>query len=269
MKKYEEYKNHVFNTINNSSVDFDPFGHLYIENIFPQELYNIVKDKAYYYKYNKNLKARTQDNKNFVNKKYNLFEDQDIETQYIRNIFSSPEIKNLILNKFFMNVSENLVNDIEIHKEFEYTFTEKNKFQNIHVDIPPKFLSFVFYFPEKELDDNTQKLNSTILYDKNLKPFYKAKFKDNSVCIFAPHLYSYHGFNTTIDRAALVMFYINKSFYNFHDEQMKKKSSIETFKNVIVEKLKKYSLIEYKNLNMNQEYDQCKINAPEGRVLIE
>jgi len=135
-------------------------------------------------------------------------------------------------------------------------------------------VSFVFYIPESdELKDDDTLKNSTVLYDKNLNPCYKAKYIPNSVCIFAPHFYSYHGFDTTIERTALVMFYINEKLFDEYAENVAKihrklgfDRKFLSFKTNICDKLTKFPLLEYRDKSITDEMRNCKINGENGRV---
>ena len=51
--------------------------------------------------------------------------------------------------------------------------------------VPPmsKVMSFVFYLPDHEVSDEEEQRNATVLYDRDLKPVYGARFRRNSVCI--------------------------------------------------------------------------------------
>ena len=103
------------------------------------------------------------------------------------------------------------LNEIEFNHDLQFVFTDRNRFQKIHTDIPAQFISVNFYLPEDELTEQEELDNGTILYDKDLNPCKIVKFKSNSVSFFAPHFYSYHGFNTTIkNRNTLLFFYAQK-----------------------------------------------------------
>ena len=273
-QNFELYKSHILNKIESHSVGQEPFYHIYIENIFPMDLYEAIKERMLHYKYSDELQSRQQDSSKFVNNRYNLANNDDIETQYIRALFSDKDIKNAFLQKFYCAPTSGLAELIKIHtQEFEFMYTKADRFQNIHVDIPPKFMSLVFYIPENQPDKDEEERNATVLYDKSLKPQYNAKYKANSLCIFVPHFYSYHGFSSTIDREVLIMFYIN-------EEERKKWKKVrntdndiapyDTIKDCIKNKLEKYPLIEYEQLEkIIIEKNQCLINAPQGRVLID
>jgi hypothetical protein len=134
-------------------------------------------------------------------------------------------------------------------------------------------MSLVFYIPENEPDKDEEERNATVLYDKNLKPQYNAKYKANSLCVFVPHFYSYHGFSSTIDREVLIMFYINEEERKEWKKLRNRDHDIapyDTIKDCIKNKLEKYPLIEYEQPEkIINEKNQCLINAPQGRVMID
>jgi len=263
------YKEYTLNKINESTVGEEPFYHVYIEDILHEDLYKSLKDKSNYYNDSKYLLTRLQDNKSFVNNRYSIADSTDSTLKTFYNLFEDKDIKLALLKKFFTS-PQKFINSISVFKEeLEFVYTEGSKFQNIHVDIPSKYISTVFYFPDTILSEQEQLDNGTILYDKNMTPIKKSKYKPNSVCIFAQHFYSYHGFNTTIDRNSLVLFYVNNDTIR-RDLQATTSSLKERtdFKNSIFDKLTEHPLIEYKNKNLRNEYNMCKINGNKGRVLI-
>ena len=249
----EREKRHIINTIQTNKVNETPFYHLFVENIFSDDFYSILESRCKTYKLQEeHLKERNQDSQEFTNTSMpimSIYEKDEI-FQGIKTIFESKDVKNELLSKFFVNPSS-FVNNISIHEnEFEVVFTSANKKQDIHTDIPSKYLSFVFYIPLNSFNLTEEDVykNATILYDTNLNPCYRAKYVKNSVCIFAPHYYSYHGFDTTIERCALVMFYINAHENKNHEKQeghLNRGKHIHDFKKNILEKLQKKKLIEY------------------------
>jgi hypothetical protein len=73
------------------------------------------------------------------------------------------------------------------------------------------------------------------MYDKNMIPFKNAKYKSNSVCIFAQSFHSISWFSPTIERTALVMFYINKELHEKYEKTIgmvyqSKENRIKAFK---------------------------------------
>lgn len=260
---------HILERINESKVSVEPFYHMFIENIFSEEFYSLLKNVCDNPEF---ILTRGQDNKSFTNNRYPIYNNTKYEElKTFINIFESKQVKNALLSKFYKEPSK-FLNNINIHRnECEFVYTPQNKFQNIHTDIPSKFLSLVFYFPSNEnLSEKEKYENGTILYDTELNPVQKAKFIPNSVCIFAPHLYSYHGFNTTIERTALVMFYIHDILHKEHEESLQQKRSTESkinvFKSQMLKKVQSFPLIEYESKNILESFSNCKINAPLGRI---
>jgi hypothetical protein len=269
---YKDIKNHVLNQINNTNIGTFPFHHLYIENIFTDNFYDLLYAKMLYYKYNKKLENREWDSSKFINKKYHLTNTNDEEINIIRQLFDDNEIKLALLKKFYIDPKncDNIIFNIDL----QFVFASKNMHQDIHTDISSQYLSFIFYLPEKELSINDELDNGTILYDKSLKPYKLTKFKKNSLCCFAPHFYSYHGFSTTIDdRNVLLFFYSQnesiKEFYkNVNSENKHYYYNVANFKNRMTEKLEKYKLIEYTDESkIIKEKEDCLINAPNGRIV--
>jgi len=275
---FDEQKRYSLESIKKSDIIKEPFFHVFIENILSPELYSNIIEKCKTFKNPNVVQNRNQDSNIFMNRRYNFTDSNDEIILLFKQIFEDADIKQALFSKFFVNSSTFLKN-IKLHdKEFEVVFTEKNRFQNIHVDIPSKFLSLVFYLPEVstpfELSESEIANNSTVLYDKSMNPVHSAKYKSNSVCVFAPHFYSYHGFATTIERTAIVLFYIDEKLLNEHDSkiaevdrQKRKEIDFKTFKNNILLKLKEFHLIEYKDKNLEEIMSDCKINSPNGRIV--
>jgi hypothetical protein len=272
LPRFDAYKAHTLGRLEEAAIGRVPFHHLFVEQIFADDLYTAIRQKAYYYKHHAQLLPRLQDNKAFTNDRYNLVGNDDLETRYVRALFSDNDIKHAMLKKFYLRADRTFGQMLSIHDEFEYVYTAKDRFQNVHVDVPAKFLSLVFYFPERESSEEEQRLNATILYDKELKPHYPARYKENSVCVFAPHFHSYHGFATTIDRTALVMFYVDRAVIEKHQQiirEAKAAKRLDAFMDTIQSKLATYPLLEYGASpgRLVSERRQCRINAPRGRVM--
>jgi hypothetical protein len=133
-------------------------------------------------------------------------------------------------------------------------------------------MSFVFYVPEKVVSPEEGRMNATVLYDKDLNPQYSARFRQNSLCIFVPHFYSYHGFNSTMERDVLVMFYVHENEMEFWRKQRGKEEPPYTgVLDAIEDKLRRHPLIEYGRApeRLAAERAACRINAPKGRVLLD
>ena len=270
---FKKLKKHILNRIVHTEINKFPFYNMYVENIFPDEFYLSLKYKILEYKYNKELEDRNWDNPNFINKKLSLKNYDDDEISLFRKVFDDSEIKNSIMSKFYHNFS---IGEIVFNHDLQLVFTGKDRFQKIHTDIPAQFVSVVFYIPEDELTDQEKIDNATILYDKELNPHKLSKFSDNTVSFFAPHFYSYHGFNTTIEnRNTLLFFYAQKDlikrFYdNIHNENGEQNP--DKFKDVIQWKISKWRLLEYGLddgeflTKIIEEKSNCKIDSLNGRI---
>ncbi|MDP9105647.1 MAG: hypothetical protein M3N49_06910 [Candidatus Eremiobacteraeota bacterium] len=263
---------HVLSRIEQTAVAQRPFAHAFIEDVFPDDVYDAVHAHMVSLKHSDRVQDRDQDNPAFTNRRYNLFDSTDEVVQCVRAVFSDPDVKHALLRKFYLAPLSELAGAVSIHHEFEYVFTKAGRFQNIHVDIPPKFLSFVFYVPERPAPAAEEGRNGTILYDKSLAPHYGARFRKNSVCIFAPHYYSYHGFSSTIDRDALVMFYVDEAALAEWQHLRRQRDEQPPFDDVldaIERKLRRFPLIEYgrSEQRLLEERSGCRVNAPQGRVL--
>ncbi|MBO9602630.1 MAG: hypothetical protein J7496_09005 [Novosphingobium sp.] len=271
---YPAIKAHVLKRIADTAVGENPFYHLYIESLFPEDFYTAMFDYKQALKVSGQMIARNQDNAAFQNRRYPLADDHTQAVRQFRALWDDFDVRKAVLEKFYIAPNDAFCDSVRIHeKEFEFVFCEEGRFQNIHVDIPQKFLSFVFYFPEIGMDEQDEKANATILYNRELEPVYGARFRANSVCIFAPHFYSYHGFATTRERDVLVMFYTREK--NARDWQEVTRNDLDRgpdFKatlDLVEEKLEAFPLIEYgaDPARIARERAACRINAPKGRVI--
>jgi len=272
-KNFLELKDHILNKIENTDINELPYYNLYIQNIFSDDFYLLLKEKMLFYKKNKPLEDRNWDSPDFINKMFKLENISDNIIMTVKKLFDDNDIKKALLKKFY--VDYNHYNEICFNKDMQFVYTKKDKVQQIHTDIPEQFISLIFYLPETDLNEEEQLNNGTITYDKDLKPNKIAKYKANSLFCFAPHFYSYHGFSTTIDnRNILLFFYSNKlMLQKFYGNVDNKNGYLnpDNFKNRIEEKIIKYPLIEYtKNCNfldkLQQEKNNCKINDKNGRI---
>lgn len=269
-ERFDAYKEHVLAAARSARVVEKPFYHMYIEKVFPDELYEAVNKRISVYEDKKKLGQRRQDNPEFVNSRFNLKESTEPEIQYIRRLFEDKDVKRAFAEKFYMH-PDALLDSLRVHHdEFEVMYIPKGRFQNVHVDIPAKFMSLVFYFPRTAPTQEEADHNGTICYDRDLNPTYGAKYKPNSVGIFVPHFYSYHGFSSTLDRRAIVLFYVNdEEFSRWRPIALEgDEPPFDGLKDCIEAKLKKYPLIEYGDdpKRIAQEREACLVNAPRGRV---
>jgi hypothetical protein len=269
---YSACRAHVLARIDQAAVGTHPFYHAFIEHLFPDHFYQAFHAHMVSCKYGDKIQNRGQDNPAFVNKRTNLFTSTDDVVDVIRRIFSDVDVKLALLKKFYVHPTRELADSLSIHQEFEYFYTKAGRFQNIHVDIPPKYMSFVLYIPEHPASPLEEERNATVLYDKSLTPHYAARFKANSVCIFVPHFYSYHGFDSTIDRDVFVMFYVNTAELARWDGIRQDQKDVPPFTpllDAIERKLRLNPLIEFGDdeRRLVAERASCRVNAPRGRVL--
>lgn len=262
---------HLLGRITATDCGVEPFRHLFVEEILPPQLYDALKAYMLLHKDGDKVLDRRQDSAKFVNKRLNLSAVDDPAVNAFRRLFTDPQVMLALLGKFYLHASPSMAAELEIHKEFEFFFTKAGRFQNIHVDIPPKFLSFVFYMPAEAVDPDAESENATILYDHDLTPHRLARYRANSVCIFAPHIASYHGFSSTIDRDVLVMFYISPSEFEFWKTQVLRQEEppFNAMKDLIAQKMQRHPLIEFglDGDKLAAERLACRINAPSGRVM--
>lgn len=251
-----------------------PFFHAFVANLFPEDIYQEIRQHMLAAKHGDEVQERTQDSANYKNRRFNLVARMDRVPMLIKGVFSHDAVKDAIASHFYMHPDAEFRAALRIHDEFEYVFTPKDRFQNIHVDIPPKFISLVFYIPERDLTEDEIEKNATILYDKTLTPQYRARYQANSVCIFVPHYYSYHGFASTMERDALVMFYVNDAEFDKWRNLRQEGKDNPPFSGLldsIESKLLRHPLIEYgaDEAKIAAEKKQCLVNAPQGRVMID
>ena len=273
MTSINDIKEHVLKRIELTDINIYPFYNLYVNDIFPNDFYKSLKDKMLYYKYNENLQDRNWDNPNFINKKLSLKDINDYEIGVVRQVFDDNEIKSALMKKFYYG---HHIDEMDFNHDLQFVFTDENRFQRIHTDIPAQFISVNFYIPEDELTEQEELDNGTILYDKDLNPCKVSKFVPNSVSFMAPHFYSYHGFNTTIkNRNTLLFFYAQKDLIKrFYDNSKNQngEQDPDKFKDVIQWKISKYRLIEYGSDDLEflnkiiKEKSDCKVNTLNGRI---
>src|SRR5262249_51884949 len=109
------------------------------------------------------------------------------------------------------------------------------------------------------------------LYDKSLVAHYRARFEPNSVCIFAPHFYSYHGFASTLERDVLVLFYVNRGEllkWRAVRQAGKDEPPFAGLLDCIEGRLRQHPLMELgeDHERLVRERAACLVNAPQGRV---
>lgn len=265
-------RSHVLARLGATDVREQPFYHLFIEEIFPSDFYTALRAHMLECKGCETVDDRAQDSATFMNRRHSLFASEHDVAAGVRAVFTDPEVKLALVRKFYAANCSDLVPRLVIHEEFEYFFTQAERFQNIHLDIPPKFLSFVFYIPTAPMSAEDSAANATILYDKALQPHRSARFVANSACIFAPHFYSYHGFATTQPRDVMVLFYVDPDELARWRGVRQAGLDVPPFaglRDCMERKLRRYPVLEYGSgeAKLLRERADCLVNAPQGRVL--
>jgi len=263
---------HLLERIAATAPGTEPFRHLYLEQVFPDRFYEDLRAHMLAAKLERRTDDRDQDNPLFKTGRFNLAACNDPVVAAVRAAFSDRRVMTALAERFFLEPQALVDDGLIIHEEFEYTFSRSGRFQNIHVDIPPKYLSFVFYIPEDlGLDEAQERDNATILYGEDLQPRHCARFRRNSVCMFAPHFQTYHGFASTLDRDVMVMFYVHPGDLLAWRRMRLGKGDEAPFSGVrdlIEDKLRRHPLIEIgrDEATLREARAACRIDAPQGRV---
>lgn len=266
---------HVSDKIARAQVVLEPFGHTFIESLLTEDAYAELRAFKQKVRSAGLLAPRRQDSKMFVNRRFSLYDSGEPVARSLFDLFSSSVVKRAFLELFYDGLSNEALSGIEVHREFEIVCSKPNLFQDIHVDIPPKMMSLVLYLPDDRPSDDEAAQNATLLYDRALRPAGQARFLPNAACAFAPHFYSYHGFSTTIERDALVMFYVDRA--ELRRWQFRQRLSHLPFvewdspaaiRRATARRLSRFQLREYGGdpRVLDLERERCLVNAPMGRV---
>ncbi len=259
---------HVLQRIAATRPGTEPFRHLNIEQVLPDAFYEQLRAHMLAVK----AGGRSDKSKSAPGR-VSIMECDDPAVATFRAVFSDPSVIKALVAKFYIDPAAVMESGLTIHDRLEYTFVKAGRFQNIHVDIPPKYLSFVFYIPEcTELTEEEELANATLLYDEKLQPRPCLRFRRNTVCVFAPHFRSYHGYASTRDREALVMFYSNPEELAKWKEVRLAQGDVAPFTAVrdwIEDKLRRHPLIELGRDQelLRREREACRVNGEQGFVL--
>jgi hypothetical protein len=263
---------HLLERIAAAQPGTEPYRHLYIENVLPDGFYELIRAHMLAAKALERSKDWRQDNPG--TQRFNLLKCEDPVIATLRGVLSDHDVIAALIAKFYLDPSAIMQNGLVIHHRFEYMFTKSGRIQDIHVDIPPKYLSLVFYIPERtDMTEDEELTNGTILYGRDLQPRPSMPFRKNAVCVFAPHFRTYHGYAASSDRDALVMFYSNpaelKKWQKMRLAKGDDEAPFEGVRDLIEDKLRRHPLIEIgrDQAVLRRERDACRINAPQGAVL--
>ena len=222
---------YINNSINNNTVDSEPFPHLYIKNFFEKKFYfkllEALPQKNEYDQLNKTGAVRSDyseeryifninpENMKKLKNEQKLIFDEIVNSFLSGNFFKTvtskfdniikDRIKNFSVEEKNLFGENNFKFDVRIALVKDYT-----KYNlGAHTDTPSKFLTFLFYLPKddsiKEIGTSLYKpLNSKISKSysahftteetsKNFEEVKRAEFIPNSVLIFPRTNNSYHG----------------------------------------------------------------------------
>jgi hypothetical protein len=263
---------HVIERIGATQPGQEPFRHLYVEDVLPDEFYELLRAHMLAAKARVREEDRRRDSSGKALGRFHLLGCKDPVISTFRAVFSDRDVISAFASKFYIDLAAVVDHGLTIHSRFEYVFTKAGRSQCVHVDIPPKYMSLVFYIPELSgMTEDEERNNATIFYDGDLRPRPCLNFRKNAVSVFAPHFRTYHGYAATADRDVIVMFYSNPA------EQAKWKkmraaggdvAPFDVVRDLIEDKLRRHPLIELgrDEAALRREREACRINAPEGAV---
>jgi hypothetical protein len=270
----QRYRDHVISRALATPLGEDPFFHLSIDEILPPDLYEGLHRLMQQLKVSGAQADRRQDSPLYVTRRSPLYESTNPHAMHLRRIFDDPEVIRAFLSRFYARPDDDLVGRLSIlDREFEFTHSDPARFQNIHCDLPSKYLSFVVYFPQDGLSAEQEQQNATVLYDRDVRPVHAVRFRPNSAVCFASHFQSYHGFSTTISRDALVIFIVDRAL---DDAWFAARPWAETAPFPIWAKWMEHKLRTSPMIEFGDDPDALAavlatthVNAAEGRVLVD
>ena len=265
------YKAHLLAAIDASSMNVEPFWNLEVHDMLHPELFAQLDDVRRKRRRGRGATMRREyDDVGMT--RYSFLRAPEPSVRHLRLLFQDEDVKRAILKRFFVTVPQTLLDDIAIWDEaFEFTFSPPGKIQDMHIDWPTKFVSIVIYFPEAELSETEQLANATMVYDRHLVSQPRARFAANRGMMFAPHFESYHGFSTTRDRDALLIFLLNTRIMAAWET-----AAIEAegppfprFMDIVQRKMEEYPMREFPSLaDVEASRERSKVNMSLGRVAV-
>lgn len=187
----------VLKKIKNTEIIHEPYPHLMIENIFPDDFYaELIKKLPSIDKYT--LKSKYPGRKTLTLENLdNLNEEEGKFWQQLTNWIKSPEFTQILLEKFLIQKSGH--SDFFLHKDLE------NFEVSPHTDLRSKLITYLFYLPK---DASMPNLGTDILVAKkgknvsmttqhqewdNFDIIKSSKYIPNSFFCFKPGMNSFHG----------------------------------------------------------------------------
>jgi len=130
-------------------------------------------------------------------------------------------------------------------REFDVVFTPGARRLPVHTDLPGKVVSFILALPPEDPGPEAEAMNGTVLYDAGLAAVARAPYRANAACLFAPHLESYHGFDTVGARDVFVTFYEDPIWMaRWHALQGRECPPYDAYKDLVAARLAEEPLIE-------------------------
>ena len=269
----QRYRDHVIARALDTPLGEDPYFHLAIDELLPPDLYDGLRRLMEQLKKSGTQADRRQDSPLYVTRRSPLYESANPHAMHLRRIFDDPDVIRAFLSRFYLQ-PDDLVGRLSIlDREFEFTHSEPARFQNVHCDLPSKYLSFVIYFPQDGITEEQERDNATVLYDRDVNPVHAVRFRQNSSVCFASHFRSYHGFSTTISRDALVMFIVDRTLDDawFAARPWAETAPFPLWAERMTHKLRTSPMIEFGDDPdaIAAALATTHVNAAEGRVLVD
>ncbi|MFN3233296.1 MAG: hypothetical protein ACE363_14230 [Alphaproteobacteria bacterium] len=269
---FSGYKAHVLARIAESAIDKQPFYHLCVADILPQRLYTALAATARGIEREAAGMPVPSNPRRTEHFRDMLGTRRDADVDLLYRLFSDHEIKTSLLERFYQENTGHLAGLLTLdHVRFGFTTSPPEGYTEVHLDVPPKYLSFVFYFPGENVETPDQGMNGTVLYDASLTPHYKVPFKANSGFVFAPHFHSYHAYLPTIRRTAFVMSYARRRdnvLWRLVERARCDRPPFFVFKWMVQRKLTAHPLKEYGSdaKAVSRARAACLVDGATGRV---
>jgi hypothetical protein len=242
------YKAHLLNVLASTETNVEPFWTLEVGDVLHPELYAALDNVRRKRRGTQSVTTREEYSTDKMAVRYSFARAPEKPVRHVRALFSDDDVKRAILERFFTTVDGRLLDEVCIWDHaFEFTFSPPGKAQHTHVDWPTKFVSLIIYFPDEVLGTDEQLANATMFYDRDLVAQPIARFAPNRAAMFAAHFESYHGFSTTRDRDALVVFYLNTRVMDAwrNGDAEAAEPTVEAFKDAVQRKMTEYPLREF------------------------
>ena len=212
---YLEDELHVSYKLGNAEVNYFPFPHFYVENVFSHDFYKKIQlnlpDESYLFK----ISDKRQVPEGVYDERLILsLDDEDLKLlpnaefwTLLKKQFLTGGLKNFLISKFkdYIRHTHPDIDSYKTYSEILIVKDKKNYALGPHTDSTKKILTLLFYMPEDNSDEN---LGTSIYIPKESKfrclggPHYDRSefhrvytfpFKKNSVFGFVKTDNSFHG----------------------------------------------------------------------------